>query len=384
MVLGIWRGLCGMAVRMAQLGCSRCTRLLIVGGLLLAGPVLAADRATSPDVEVNWGLLENLGQESTLPQLLLRDSGQSDSGGSGSVQYRPYRPDGGRDEPAAVKPKEAKPAAEIGGNGPTFRPYQPKAPQPKVTSPQVLEPASLPEAVKPQPKLKPKPEPVVVAPPQVPAVVESVEAETPPVVPPKAPSPVVPRLPPKEKMDVAPPAAIPPVAQPPVTMPKVDVPKVVEPSEPVAAPPPALIEVPKAEVPHTVMPEVISPKAEIPKEKPSIAPNAAAWVEGNTLILRFNPDEAVILEEGKTLLNELATRLAQDESLSLQFLAYAGGNESQVSKARRLSLTRALTVRQFFLDHGVRSTRMEVRAMGNRGADGRQPEDRVEIIVVSR
>lgn len=102
------------------------------------------------------------------------------------------------------------------------------------------------------------------------------------------------------------------------------------------------------------------------------------------MIVAFAADEATISDAAKPLLNELADRLSKDEGLSIQFLAYAGGDEAQASKARRLSLTRALTVRQFFLDRGVRSTRMEVRAMGNRGATNRSPVDRVEIVVVSR
>ncbi len=47
------------------------------------------------------------------------------------------------------------------------------------------------------------------------------------------------------------------------------------------------------------------------------------------------------------------------------------------SKARRLSLSRALAVRAFLIDQGVRSTRMDVRALGDKVQDG--PSDRVDI-----
>ena len=44
----------------------------------------------------------------------------------------------------------------------------------------------------------------------------------------------------------------------------------------------------------------------------------------------------------------------------------------------RLSLSRALAVRAFLIDRGVRSTRMDVRALGNKFEKG--PGDRVDLI----
>jgi hypothetical protein len=64
--------------------------------------------------------------------------------------------------------------------------------------------------------------------------------------------------------------------------------------------------------------------------------------------------------------------------LRLELLAYAAGTEDQANRARRLSLSRALAVRAFLINEGVRSTRMDVRALGN-NVDG-EPADRVDIL----
>jgi hypothetical protein len=66
-------------------------------------------------------------------------------------------------------------------------------------------------------------------------------------------------------------------------------------------------------------------------------------------------------------------------SLRLQLLGYAGSTQDSASKARRTSLFRALSVRTYLMKQGVRSTRMDVRALGNRVEDG--SPDRVDAVV---
>ena len=81
-------------------------------------------------------------------------------------------------------------------------------------------------------------------------------------------------------------------------------------------------------------------------------------------------------------MTQLADRLAGDAVLQVQLLAYAEGDEDNASKARRLSLSRALAVRSYLIDQGVRSTRIEVRALGNKVPEG--PPDRVDVFVQKR
>lgn len=77
----------------------------------------------------------------------------------------------------------------------------------------------------------------------------------------------------------------------------------------------------------------------------------------------------------------MAEKVAPTES-RLQLKAYAEGTGSDTSKARRLSLSRALAVRSFLIENGLRSTRIDVRALGI-ARDGGVP-DRVDIVLLGR
>ncbi len=96
----------------------------------------------------------------------------------------------------------------------------------------------------------------------------------------------------------------------------------------------------------------------------------------------FDGDSAKISEAARTPLQELLNTMKESESLRVQLLAYASGTAETASQARRLSLSRALAVRSFLINEGVRSTRMDVRALGNQAEDG--PADRVDAVLVER
>ena len=66
----------------------------------------------------------------------------------------------------------------------------------------------------------------------------------------------------------------------------------------------------------------------------------------------------------------------------LQLMAYAGGESLSSGKARRLSLSRALSVRSYLIENGVRSTRIDVRALGNKTAE--EPLNRVDVTIAER
>jgi outer membrane protein OmpA-like peptidoglycan-associated protein len=103
----------------------------------------------------------------------------------------------------------------------------------------------------------------------------------------------------------------------------------------------------------------------------------AAPVEGQIQIA-FPTDSADIPDAAKPGLDALAQKMSADDNLRLQLLAYASGTADEASRARRMSLSRALAVRSYLIKAGVRSTRMDVRALGN-NVQG-SPADRVDII----
>jgi outer membrane protein OmpA-like peptidoglycan-associated protein len=63
----------------------------------------------------------------------------------------------------------------------------------------------------------------------------------------------------------------------------------------------------------------------------------------------------------------------------IQLEAYGGARGDKSSDARRLSLKRALAIRQLLIDNGVPSNRIDVRAMG--GATDQGEADRVDVYV---
>jgi outer membrane protein OmpA-like peptidoglycan-associated protein len=85
---------------------------------------------------------------------------------------------------------------------------------------------------------------------------------------------------------------------------------------------------------------------------------------------------------GRESLDKAAAEMKRDDGTRLQIVAYATGGDESGSQARRLSLSRALAVRSYLIDQGIRSTRMDVRALGNRSPDG--PADRVDIVLIRR
>jgi outer membrane protein OmpA-like peptidoglycan-associated protein len=100
------------------------------------------------------------------------------------------------------------------------------------------------------------------------------------------------------------------------------------------------------------------------------------------LQLDFETGSAKLSDSTRATLKDLASTLNANSDARVQLMAYAKGGDDGASRARRLSLSRALAVRSFLIDQGVRSTRMDVRALGDTAKAG--PLDRVDIVPANR
>lgn len=242
-------------------------------------------------------------------------------------------------------------------------------------------------------------------------------------VPPAQPSATKPAAP--KRMAVTPPASATEtkpstpkrlVAAPPA--PKVAAPAPMKPSIAAAAPPPPAIEKPRtasaapsaptapvapsvekpqiAKAPQTPVTAVPAPPPAPPagtepttaaaeptgKEHASL-PKAEGPVQpGKSLKLVFDAGGSKLTDQARTELKNLLQGLLDKSELRLQLLAYAGGESLSSSKARRLSLSRALAVRSYLIESGLRSTRIDVRALGNKATE--EPINRVDVNVVER
>jgi outer membrane protein OmpA-like peptidoglycan-associated protein len=171
-------------------------------------------------------------------------------------------------------------------------------------------------------------------------------------------------LPPEEPAEIPPLAAPAPLPLPPpvpAPPPVVAAPVLAPPAE-VAAPPP-----PPAEV------------AARPPAPPAAAPRAPSGPLPERVQLLFTPGAEELTEAMRAELRALAGTLPDSDATRLTVNAYAGGDPTNPSLARRASLSRALAVRTALMEAGVRSTRIDVRALGLNAGDG--PPDRVDVLV---
>ena len=187
---------------------------------------------------------------------------------------------------------------------------------------------------------------------------------TAPVAPPPEPAK------PAKKMAAAKPA---PPAPPPAEKPVVKKP----------APPPAKAPKKAAEPKPAPKPKPVAtakPKPET-KEQASLPPKKTIKT-GLALQVAFGATVSKLPPEAKNGLKGLAEKLKDKKNLRLQLLAYAGGKALSPSKARRMSLSRALSVRSYLIEKGIRSTRIDVRALG--GKTSEKPLNRVDVNIVER
>ena len=324
--------------------------LLAAGAVLLAAA--AADAQTvigngkQSSVVVDYSVLEELGPAPNVPQVLMPGGRAFPPPAAGAPQLRfPVLP-GGRSDSAAgritLKPPEgvsprrpaAKPAAKK-----RPRAQAKAAPKPKPAPPPAGA-ARAPEPIAPPPA--PSPPAMASAPPPAPEPPPPAKAEKPPAMAAKPPEPA----------PAPPPAAAPPA--PP------------EAAEPAPAPAPA------------------KPPA-MAKASPGAAGKPAGAVPiapGESLRVGFEPGSAKLNPDSSRTLKRIADGMTSDDELRIQLLAYAGGTSETASQARRMSLSRALAARSFLIGEGVRSTRIDVRALGNKSEGG--PPDRIDVIVTKR
>jgi outer membrane protein OmpA-like peptidoglycan-associated protein len=142
---------------------------------------------------------------------------------------------------------------------------------------------------------------------------------------------------------------------------------------------------------HTVTPAKQAPQKSAPTKTaataqtaPNIAPQPAATQAGMTkrgeiLFNKGATDPAPAQFDGlKLLAGDLSEALKTGAS-RIQLEAFGGNRGDKGSDARRLSLKRALSIRQVLIDNGVPSNVIDVRAMG--GAEDSGPADRVDVYV---
>ncbi|MCF8481590.1 MAG: OmpA family protein [Rhodospirillum sp.] len=115
-----------------------------------------------------------------------------------------------------------------------------------------------------------------------------------------------------------------------------------------------------------------------PKAETQVATRTTPDIQTDgTVTLSFTAGAPDLPAGSENALNRVAEILSKDSGRRVRILSYANADGGNANQAKRLSLTRALNVRAYLMDQGVRSPNIEVRAMGDQGA-GSNP-DRVDV-----
>jgi outer membrane protein OmpA-like peptidoglycan-associated protein len=118
-----------------------------------------------------------------------------------------------------------------------------------------------------------------------------------------------------------------------------------------------------------------------PADGTATPPASGGALPAGAFRLLYSGESDDVPADATAQLDELAKKMAADENVRVQVMAYAAGTEDTESKARRKSLARGLAIRSYLIKAGVRSTRIDVRALGSKADGG--PADRVDIVSAS-
>jgi outer membrane protein OmpA-like peptidoglycan-associated protein len=103
--------------------------------------------------------------------------------------------------------------------------------------------------------------------------------------------------------------------------------------------------------------------------------------ESRLLQVTFEAGSAVLSGESRAALAGLAVTLSADPGMRITVKAYTSTGTS-ISETRRLSLQRALAVREYLGGQGIAAVRMDLLPLGRSPDEG--PRDRVDILRADR
>lgn len=126
---------------------------------------------------------------------------------------------------------------------------------------------------------------------------------------------------------------------------------------------------------------VTPPKAIAPAPTSSQKTAAMPPDDGQALRLLFKESATKLHADAQQQLQQMVAAVAANKK-RIQLKAFASGTSDRPSAARRASLSRALAVRSYLIENGVRSTRIDVRALGTPNDGG--PSDRVDVILLTQ
>lgn len=141
-----------------------------------------------------------------------------------------------------------------------------------------------------------------------------------------------------------------------------------------------------ATAPDTVELAALDVNAPIPMPEdtapPLIAPPVTAQSENITGSIAFAASNVALDDTMHDEIDRIADLLDDSDTRRLLIKGYASGTDANRAAARRLSVSRALAVRAYLMDKGIKPSRVDVRGMGSDSADASASLDRVDLVLV--
>jgi len=113
--------------------------------------------------------------------------------------------------------------------------------------------------------------------------------------------------------------------------------------------------------------------------KSTVLAKAPVKTDKKPFTINFGIGTSNLNAQAQKTLGDIASELKASERSRVEVRAYASSTGITESQARRLSLSRALAVRASLIGLGIRSTRIDVRALGSKGQT--VPPDRVDLLI---
>ncbi len=365
--------------------------LTLTTAIALASPAFAqqADVSSLPSIEINLDALKAPGSPAmptrSMPaETMVAPATATETTTSGEPKMIWQKgPDGA---PAKVAPTKKYRTKVAKKPKPSPAPEKIKAPEAVVEKPK----APVAEAPKPKDKPAPKADEKATA---VPAV--NIEEKKPaPPAPEAKPAPAA--APEVKKPEATPPAPpAPAAAQPAPPPPPPPAPAAAQPAPPAApiapkgpaeapAKPVNLVPMPKASsapvVPVETTATTATPATPTPAPEAAATQAPAAPAGKVDLVIIFKATETSLPLSMKDQVDAVVGKLKADETLRVNLIAYASAGADQASTVRRVSLSRALSVRAYLIDNGIGNLRINVQAEGDKNPGG-EP-DRVDVFLV--
>lgn len=116
-----------------------------------------------------------------------------------------------------------------------------------------------------------------------------------------------------------------------------------------------------------------------PVAKPARHRDADEFARRVRLRLPYPVSATALSPSAQAELEALVHEVGGNDRLRLRLAAYANAGAGSAAGARRTSLTRALAVRSFLIERGIKAGRIDLRAFGN--MTGSAEADRVDVVV---